>query len=261
MFGELIDAIRAGYDARSVMLGKDVYTTKQIHVPPPEPAASPIKVTTLTGLVDYLTCDVDKLLRDPEDGEILPCLHIRIVSPTKVFVENSLSGRHKQRDTLLIADCADVIGKGFPYGKFIRTDEAVINLQAHFKDEGDRTQLLAEVGTVLFESSLEVADDGVSQSTVNKSGISRKAEGVTKNPVTLTPYRTFADIDQPSSQFIYRLEKDDRGNAIQFALFESGDTQWRLAAIQEIKDTLTELLSGEPDEASSDDLKRIPILA
>jgi hypothetical protein len=50
------------------------------------------------------------------------------------------------------------------------------------------------------------------------------------------------------------VEKNDRGNVIQVALFESGDGQWQLEAIQNIADHLRSLLAET-------EAKSIPILA
>ncbi|NQK92942.1 hypothetical protein HO498_01330 [Streptococcus suis] len=49
------------------------------------------------------------------------------------------------------------------------------------------------------------------------------------NPVTLRPYRTFAEVEQPASQFIYRIDK-----AGYMALFEADGGKWKLDAINNI---------------------------
>ena len=245
MFQELINAIKAGYDAQPLNVNGNVYTTKPVHLPPADPDVTPLEVTTLTGLVDYITENIDQISAD---------LHIRIVGPTQVVVEDSVSGVHNQRQTYLIADCSHTLGRGFPYGEFIKTDQAVIKLLSQFTPAGDRDALVSQVGTLLAESTLEVQDDGVSQQTTQRSGIRRREDAETKNPVILSPYRTFSEIEQPTSQFIYRLERGGRDETIRFALFESGDAQWRLRAIHDIKVTLQTLL----DNSEFNDL---PILA
>lgn len=59
------------------------------------------------------------------------------------------------------------------------------------------------------------------------------------NPVILAPYRTFPEIEQPLSKFIFRM-KNDRGP--EAALFEADGKAWRNKAIRDIKEYLEKAL-------------------
>ena len=55
------------------------------------------------------------------------------------------------------------------------------------------------------------------------------AQAKTPNPVTLRPYRTFNEVEQPASQFIFRINK-----MANLALFEADGGKWQLEAIGNI---------------------------
>lgn len=50
------------------------------------------------------------------------------------------------------------------------------------------------------------------------------------NPVSLRPYRTFTEVEQPSSSFIFRAKTGPR-----FALMEADGGAWRSKAMKNIK--------------------------
>ncbi len=55
--------------------------------------------------------------------------------------------------------------------------------------------------------------------------------------MTLRPYRTFAEVEQPASQFVFRINQN-----AQMALFEADGGKWRLEAINNIANYLKESL-------------------
>ena len=55
------------------------------------------------------------------------------------------------------------------------------------------------------------------------------------NPVKLIPYRTFAEIEQPSSLYVFRV-RDDGNGAPAFKLVEADNGLWKHAAMLKIKD-------------------------
>ena len=77
----------------------------------------------------------------------------------------------------------------------------------------------------------------VTQKTTIKQGIASKADVLVPNPVTLTPYRTFLEVEQPSSEFVFRIK--DNGGAPVFMLVEAEGGLWRAEAMQNIKEYLT----------------------
>lgn len=66
------------------------------------------------------------------------------------------------------------------------------------------------------------------------------------NPVSLIPYRTFKEVDQPASKFVFRMR--DGAHGPEMALFDADGGAWEVAAMQ----ALHEYLSGEISKIEKD---------
>jgi len=103
-------------------------------------------------------------------------------------------------------------------------------------------ELLIEKGESKYikeENVKYVGDDGVSQSAAIKVGVASVAEVVIPNPVILAPFRTFPEIEQPQSKFIFRMQTGP-----QCALYEADGGAWRNVAMESIKEYLKSRLKG-----------------
>jgi hypothetical protein len=60
----------------------------------------------------------------------------------------------------------------------------------------------------------------------------------------LSPYRTFRELNQPESAFIFRMRGGGEGKAPQCALFEADGGKWKLDAVQAIKLWLADFCPG-----------------
>lgn len=68
-----------------------------------------------------------------------------------------------------------------------------------------------------------------------------KGEALIPNPVVLKPYRTFLEVDQPESAFIFRMKE---GHGVECAIFEADGGAWMMEAMQNIKAYLEKELEG-----------------
>lgn len=129
-----------------------------------------------------------------------------------------------------------------------------IGLQSKFLPTEDRELLFKFAGTVEAGTISQYSDDGVSQKATIKTGIASKGEAVIPNPVTLKPYRTFLEVEQPESQFVFRMKEGPDG--IMCGLFEADGGAWQMKAMQDIKDYLfTEL---ENMYSTSEEAEKLP---
>ncbi len=96
------------------------------------------------------------------------------------------------------------------------------------------------MGNVSEDNIRQTGDDGVSQAVTINQGIATKADVRVPNPVDLAPYRTFLEVEQPTSQFIFRMKDGPRG-----AIFEADGGAWRNQAIVNIREYLKEELAEE----------------
>lgn len=96
-----------------------------------------------------------------------------------------------------------------------------------FIENEDRNKLLKVSGNIKEENVKSVGDDGVSQSAAIKVGVASVAEVVIPNPVILAPFRTFPEVIQPESKFIFRMQTGP-----QCALYEADGGAWRNVAME-----------------------------
>lgn len=195
------------------------YSTKPLS-PVLEPMASTVKVATLTGLVDYLKSGVDVV--SPLDDMLL-----HVEDHATVHLLSAVTGQFRQREVLMTAK-ADLLQMQF--NAWIDSERFNIFMQACFLDDGDRAAILKVVGNISEGTVRNTDDDGVSQEVTIKTGIARVGAAKVPNPVTLRPYRTFNEVEQPSSQFVFRMKE---GPACM--LVEADGGAWRNKARKNIK--------------------------
>lgn len=191
-----------------------------------EPTAAPFTVHTLSGLVDYLKSEFDG--NDP--------VIVHVASPTEVMVESSLNG-DTNRDYFIKAEA---LIPEFRFDSWYDTEDFNIKLQSCFVNSEDRDVMLKVVGNIKEEMVNNFGDDGVSQSVVAKTGVAAVGNVEVPNPVALAPYRTFVEVVQPESDFVFRMKSGPL-----CAIFEADGGTWKNEAIKNIKDYLTAALKEE----------------
>jgi hypothetical protein len=202
------------------------------------PAADPLLVHTLTGFADHVTAN--------RDGHTLSDLIVSVVDPTRVVLVGKVHGEIPQHDVFLVARFEELI-RGtstayvavhtreitFDFGTWMRPDAFNVALQCLFQETEGRATVLEVVGNLKCEGVTAYEDDGVTQGVVASAGIRLGRLVAVPNPVTLTPWRTFREIDQPESKFVLRV-KGDPDQIPEIALFEADGGAWRLEAIERI---------------------------
>lgn len=201
------------------------FSTQPLHVVE-EPIARAIPVRNLSGLVDYVKSNFD----------VEQSLMIHIASPTTVNCFTAINGNYK-RSTFVKTEA---LIPDFDFGYWLDVENFIINLQSAFVKNDDRDVMLKVVGNITEENVKTYGDNGVSQSVVAKTGIATVDEVAVPNPVALQPYRTFIEVEQPESNFIFRMKDGPK-----CSLHEADGGAWKLEAIKNIKKYLTAELAGE----------------
>lgn len=206
---------------------------KKVQKPEPDKIvkAQPFETFSLDGLIDYITQDTEGLFQDPAARHI-----VRVKSPTKVEVIAPQRGYWRERE--LVAYC-DAVVPDICFGRYMDRDDFQIMVQTCFMDSENRALVLQLAGNVRKEQTLQTADDGVSQKITVNAGISTAADVIVKNPVSLIPFRTFHEVEQPASPFVLRF--DEEGNP---ALFTGDGSAWKLEAVATVKAYLKDALKG-----------------
>ena len=207
------------------------YSDKPLQRISHNPKAEPIQMHTLSSLVDYIKSKADKI---PEK------MFIHIQSPTRVQFYSSLD-EERSRECMVEVNA---LVPEFRFNQFMDHEVFCINLQAKFIncEDTEKALLLKFAGTVEAGTVADYGDDGVTQKATVKTGIASKGEAVIPSPITLKPYRTFVEVEQPLTQFIFRM-KQDKYDGIQCALFEADGGAWTIDAMYNIRLYLKNALS------------------
>lgn len=217
----------------SVIEGR-TYVDKNVTLINKELRAEGITMNTLSSLVDF----IKKSRKDFKDGHKYI---IQVVSPTSVRLVSDLDSDRKRE---ILAEVKAEVPQ-FEFGAFIGNEEFVIGVQAKFLDDdaehNDKAIILQFAGNVKAGTVAEYGDTGVGQKATIKKGVSSLQEVEVPSPCYLMPYRTFTEVAQPMSSFIFRVKDNDR-YGVTCALFEADGGAWKNEAKANIKEYLeTEL--------------------
>lgn len=209
------------------------YSTEKIYRVEKELHAKPLVVKTLTSLVDYV-----KNFQETWKGE--PLL-VHVASPMRVVLTGALD-EDREREELMVVEAETPY---IPFEKFIENEKMLITVQSMFVDDAatDRAAVLRFAGKVTSGSIRDYSDDGVTQQATIKVGVVSKDQKLVPSPCVLRPYRTFIEVEQPASKFIFRM-REVREGCVESALIEADGGAWRLEAMRNISAFLQEELEG-----------------
>ena len=210
-------------------IGDETFSSKQLYRVDGEKEhlVSPLEITTLTGFIDYIIANVDGL----DLSETL------IVIDDEACVSLiSVPNKDRRREGYMRAVA---VVPSHEWGYWTGNEKFIIGLQAMFAESPDRETLMKYVGNIQEDEAVHLMDDGVSQKIATKAGVANVANVILPNPVVLRPYRTFQEIEQVESKFIFRVRKGG-----ECALFEADGGEWTIRCRRAIKDYLKEKLEG-----------------
>jgi len=231
MIKEAIDRILQLALLQHIEIGGRSYTNQAL-IPVKEPISSAIEIETLTGLIDYLQSNVDNLDHTK--------LMIHVADYRTVYLCSNLMGEFKQREYFIKVQkdpCP------FQFSRFIGLEPFIIGLQSQFVQDETTAAILKIVGNVQESAVVQFNDDGVTQQVTAKTGVAHLENVVIPNLVKLAPYRTFTEINQPASSFVFRM-RSGKGEPPECALFEADGGAWENDAMSRIKLYLDKELEG-----------------
>lgn len=210
-----------------------LYCTKELKRYDKYDKAEPIKATTLTSLVDYI-----KQRRD----EMRDHMIIQVVSATHVKLYSGLLAE-RDRETLFEVNA---LLPSFEFGREYDQEAFIISMQSCFTHSNDREAVTVLASNIVNTQQATYSDDGISQQAVIKTGVTTKEPALVPNPVTLKPYRTFLEVEQPESEFVFRVS-EGRGGAPVFKLVAADGGLWKSQAVDNVKNYLMEALVDIPN--------------
>lgn len=221
--------LREGQDVIYEEGEKVFYDASKAHLVELDPIkrAETLTVNSLSGLVDYLKSNIRTLESDTK-------LLVHVESPTRVVVYSSLDEDRKRESVIQATALLDV----FPYRRFMNSEDFIINVQSLIQRDLDAEAILACASSIRIEGGGDLIDNGISQTVTVKEGAATLTKAEVPSPAELRPYRTFLEVEQPSSPFVFRIDKI--GNC---ALFEADGGIWKHTAMENIHEFLDNKLS------------------
>lgn len=198
------------------------YTDKKVEVVM-RPIAECLHVETLGALIKLSESAIDGL--KPEDS------FARVEDHEDVYLTALNSDEFGRRRLYVRASIGG--GCGFAFGNFMDPEVFVIGLQSHFVEDMPLKSLLQIASSLTAENVAIAEDDGIAQTATVRQGISLKANRKIEPKVKLRPYRTFREVEQPASTFLFRLRSRENAPP-SCALFEADGGVWKLEAVKNI---------------------------
>ena len=189
--------------------------------------AKPLVAHTLTALISYLFGRKEEL----RDSMI-----IHVLNPHEVELISGLDDE-RGRETLFRV-CTEQ--HGFAFDRYYNQENFIINMQTAFKSTGDLKLILQVAGNVEEKTVANYGDDGISQKATVSHGIAGKKDVIVPNPVVLKPYRTFMEVDQPESKFVFRISSGE--DSPRFKLVEADGGIWKYDAVERICEYIIKML-------------------
>ena len=210
------------------------YSTRKLHRVK-QPPLECLQLATLRGFADYVNQVCDK-----EKGNKLFEAMITIDNHCQVSFKSSERCRDENHELYAQANASPYVSK-FSFGERYTVENFMINLQTCFKQCDQRDQLIQVAGNMSSDSESKLSDDGISQTTTVGRAVKTKVS--IRNPVMLSPYRTFQEVEQVESPFVFRINSDRSGEPT-LSLYESDCGEWKIKAIENIYSFLVREITG-----------------
>jgi len=227
--GKAIELIQTSAKAEHVEkeIGGLIFSTKKMDPVYFDPRPDALQVHSLTALVDYLKAEnLDHLV--PSD------IMLHVESPTSVALVGNECGPSRKRTIWMRASAQE---NPFKFGTKYDAETFNIVLQSLFVDTGDRAKVLQLAGTIKSEAVQTDSDDGITQTVEARKNIAFAQNAKIPNPVSLVPWRTFREVGQPGSIFVFRAHEGPT-----LSLWEADGAAWKLEAMLAVKAWLAEQL-------------------
>lgn len=195
--------------------------------------AATVEVSSLSGFVALILAKLETIEPDVFATNFL----IHVVSDSRVELRSSKTDNWGRR--LLLIKATPVQFEQFRFGQWMGQEEFAIAVASKFAETPDRAYVLNAASSLLNEASTTSEDNGFVQKVSMKQGLRMKQETTLKPRVSLAPYRTFPEVEQPASDFVFRARCNDGGTP-QLMLVEADGGRWKVAAMETIKRALEE---------------------
>lgn len=220
---DIIDETAKTYEINGV-----TYTNNPLHIVRHKDTANTLVFNDLSSIVPMLKNELVQFK--------LP-VYIVVADYNEVYVTTSLDGE-KDRE---IPYKAKSNYSPFSFGRMYEYEDFVIALRSMFVQNADTEDLLKLLKTITDSNAVEVEDDGITQKITANKGVKLAAQSTKAAPIRkLAPFRTFSEVEQPTSEFLFRVRNNNT-----FSLFEADGGAWKRTAKASIKEFYSKAFAAE----------------
>ena len=193
--------------------------------------ASPLTASSLSSLLDYINGNSDELRES---------MIIHVEGATTVSLLSGLTEERKRESLFYVRTNPN----GFEFDHYYDQERFIINMQTAFEQTKEVALITTVAGNVENKTVANYGDNGTNQSVTISRGVAGKEAVEVPNPVVLQPFRTFLEVEQPESKFVFRIGEDSDGKPL-FKLVEADGGLWKYDAVRAIKDYIKDNLDPE----------------
>lgn len=216
-FKEVIDA----YGRKATYSDRETFEVKAAA----PPVSAKVQVFTLAALGDLVNAGL-------EGGDFTKNAFFHIADERTVELVGRETDPWGRRICFIKA--APVPFEVFRFGQWMTQEEFVIAFSSRFADSAGKDKVLAIASSLTNEATSLSEDNGFAQKVTIKAGL-RNKESLTIEPkVKLAPFRTFPEIPQPESEFVFRAKANGEGVPY-LMLVEADGGAWKVDAIETIQ--------------------------
>ncbi len=211
-------------NGRAYLISDDTYSEIQ---PDVLPLPDLYKFSSLDGLVKMIR----KEHKDIAEACGVPdVLYVNVTSPMSVDVSTCVDGFNRRA---FLYHASYEFSRKWIGANWFEHEEAMIVLRSQFIQNEGTEYLLDFLARVSDENSVSSDDNGMTQTVQVKKGIALNAREPVKPIVTLKPYRTFLEVEQPESAFLIRVR-----DGMQVGIIEADGGMWKIAARRSVVEYL-----------------------
>lgn len=192
------------------------------------PSTTEVRLNSLSAFVDL----VDNI---PQTGK----LFVDVQSPTEVMCFSDIREGYNDRDYYAVV--SPLLPQQYPFGRYQSQTEFIVALRSLFMPTDDQKLVLKFAAGIKNSDEANLRDNGVSQEVELRTSIANTENVEVPQKVVLQPFRTFLEVGQPKSEFVFRV---GGGNNPTFALFEADGGAWKLAAMSSIREYLRDAFAN-----------------
>jgi hypothetical protein len=208
---------------RVIQIGGKDFDTKSLTRIIDNPRPKTLTVSSLSAISTYVKEKLEGL--DPSG------VFIRVVGPAQVELLEAFSGDEKIRTEYLRASL-DNDAQPFRFNTFMSSEAFIIGAMSLFEETEDRVKAISFASGLVSEAKLTKTDSGGTTKTQAHQGVVNLSGEAEPGVIVLKPFRTFRQIAQPQSAFIFRYRAN--GDEIEVALFEADGGAWKHEAMENI---------------------------